>query len=160
METIFWISLAIPRPSRFGIHWPSNFSKKNYDSVHLKKNKKKVQNWREEKGPFSFLNCPNFVTIFCQVLKMKKIKFFDIPSNPPPIAVRNSLTNLLFPKKFTFLYIFKKKKKCQFYIGISILVIPDHMYYSKHNMWLYSELAQLFLYCRLISRPGPSQGLL
>ena len=48
-----------------------------------------MQNLREEKGPgtllfstvlqfkkfghFSFLNCPNFVTIFCQFLKMETI---------------------------------------------------------------------------------------
>ena len=62
---------------------------------------KKVQNWREEKGHFSFLNCPNFVTIFCQVSKMEII-FFDIPSNPPPITVKNSLTNQFFQKKLIF----------------------------------------------------------
>ena len=50
----------------------------------------------EEKGP-NFVNCPNFVTIFCRVLKMK-IFFFDIPSHPPPIAVRNSLTNQFYQK--------------------------------------------------------------
>ena len=48
-------------------------------------------------GHFSFLNCPNFVIIFCQVLKMEII-FFDILSNPLPIAVRNSLTNQFFQK--------------------------------------------------------------
>ena len=89
-------------------------------------NKKKVQNWREEKGHFSFLNCPNCVTIFCQVLKMEII-FFDIPSNPPPNAVRNSLTNIFFQKNWWFC-IFSTTKKCQVYIGISILVIPDHMW--------------------------------
>ena len=45
-------------------------------------------------GP-NFVNCPNFVTIFCRVLKIKII-FFDIPSYPPPIAVRNSLTNQFY----------------------------------------------------------------
>ena len=30
-------------------------------------------------GHLGFLNCPNFVTMFCQVLKMEII-FFDIPS--------------------------------------------------------------------------------
>ena len=57
----------------------------------------------------NFVNCPNFVTNFCQVLKMK-IFFFDIPSNPPPIPVRNSLTKSIFSKKLMFLYIFKKIK--------------------------------------------------
>ena len=116
-----------------------------------------------------------------------EIIFFDIPSNPPPIAVRNSLTNQFFQKnlqfcifstnkknaklkrrdgsfqllklsklcnhflssfengnnfffisiaiprqsrsgKLMFLYIFNNNKKLlQVYIGISILVIPDHM---------------------------------
>ena len=71
-----------------------------------------MQNWREEKGPgtcFSFSNCLNFVTIFYQVLKMEII-LIDIPINPPPIAVRNSLTNQFFPKKLTILYIFNNKK--------------------------------------------------
>ena len=58
---------------------------------------------------FSFLNCPNFVTIFCRILKIKII-FFDIPSYPPPIAVQNSLTNQFFQKKLTILYIFNKKR--------------------------------------------------
>ena len=33
--------------------------------------------------------------------------FFDIPSYPPPIAIRNSLTNQFNNKKITFLYIKK-----------------------------------------------------
>ena len=57
----------------------------------------------------NLVNCPNFVTIFCRVLKIKII-FFDIPSFPPPIAIRNSLTNQFFQKKLTILYIFNKKK--------------------------------------------------
>ena len=60
-------------------------------------------------GHLGFLNCPNFVTIFCQVLKMEII-FFDIPSYPPPIAVRNSLTNHFFQKNWRFC-IFSKQKK-------------------------------------------------
>ena len=35
---------------------------------------------------------------FCRVLEMKTI-FFYIPSYPPPIAIRNSLTNQFVPKK-------------------------------------------------------------
>ena len=61
-------------------------------------------------GHFSFLNCLNFGTIFCQVLKMKII-FFDITSNLPPIAVRNSLTNQFFQKNWRFCIFSKKKKK-------------------------------------------------
>ena len=56
----------------------------------------------------NFINCPNFVTLFCCVLKMKII-FIDVPSYPPPIAVWNSLTNQFFQKELTILYFFKKK---------------------------------------------------
>ena len=59
----------------------------------------------------NFVNCPNFVTIFCRVLKMKII-CFDIPSNPPPIAVRNSLTNQFFQKNWRFC-IYSTTKKLQ-----------------------------------------------
>ena len=62
-------------------------------------------------GHFSFLNCPNFVTIFCQVLKIEII-FLDIPSNPPPIVVQNSLTNKFFQTNL-WICIFSKKKKCK-----------------------------------------------
>ena len=62
-------------------------------------------------GHFSFLNCPNFVTIFCQVLKMEII-FFDIPSIPSPIAVRNSLTNKFFQTIWRFC-IFSTKKNAK-----------------------------------------------
>ena len=64
-----------------------------------------------------------------------EIIFCDIPSHPPPIAVRNSLTNQFFQKKIMFLYIFKKTIG-QAYIGISILVIPDHI----HNFSSYYRL--------------------
>ena len=86
----------------------NQFFQKNWRFGIFSKTNKKVQNWREEMGHFIFLNCPSFVIISCQVLKMK-IFFFYIPSNPLPIAVRNSLTNQFFQKKLTFLYIFKKK---------------------------------------------------
>ena len=55
-----------------------------------------LQSW-DPSLHFRFLNCPNFVTLFCQVLKMEII-FFYIPSNPLPIAVRNSLTKQFFQK--------------------------------------------------------------
>ena len=104
IKIIFPISLDIPRPSRSGIHWSINFSKKIDNSVYFQKKKCKT----EEKGHFSFANCRNFVTIFCKVLKMEII-FFYIPSNPLPIAVRNSLTNQFFQKKWCFC-IFSTKK--------------------------------------------------
>ena len=124
----FWISLAIPRPSPSGIHWPINCSQKIDNSVYFQQ-QQKMQNGREEMGLFSFVNCPNFVIIFCQVLKMEII-FLDIPSNPPPITVPNSLTNHIFQKNYRFCISSKKKKIGQVYIGISILVIPDHMLFS------------------------------
>ena len=70
---------------------------------------KKMQYWREEKGHFSFLNCPNFFTIFCQVLKIEII-FFYIPSNPPPIAIRYSLTNQFFQKINDSVYFQQQQK--------------------------------------------------
>ena len=69
---------------------------------------KTLQKMLTKFGQFKKLKCPNFVTIFCRVLKMK-IFFFDIPSYPPPIAVWNSLTNQFFQKKMMFLYIFNNK---------------------------------------------------
>ena len=56
-----------------------------------------------------------------------EIIFFDIPSNPLPIAVRNSLTNQFFQKNWRFCIFSTTKKLEQVYIGISILVIPDHI---------------------------------
>ena len=44
----------------------------------------------------------------------------------PAIVVRNSLTNQFYQKNWRFC-IFSKKKLWQFYIRISILVIPDHI---------------------------------
>ena len=103
----FLISLSIPRPSRSRIYWPINSNKIDC-SVYFQQ--QKMQNWREEMGHFSFWNCPNFVAIFCQVLKMEII-IFDIPSNPPPIAVRNSLTNQFFQNNWCFCIFSKKRKK-------------------------------------------------
>ena len=40
MKKKFLISLAIPRPLRFGIHWPINFSKQIDDSVYFQTKKK------------------------------------------------------------------------------------------------------------------------
>ena len=51
----------------------------------------------------NFVNCPNFVTIFFCVLKMKMI-FFYIPSNPLPIAVRNSVVQGRL-RKLSILYL-------------------------------------------------------
>ena len=42
---------------------------------------------------FSFLNRPNFVTIFCRVLKMRMIFILNIPSYPLPFTVWNLLNN-------------------------------------------------------------------
>ena len=47
---------------------------------------------------------------FCPVLRLKII-FLDIPSYPPPIAVRNLLTNQFFKKKWRFCKFSNKKNK-------------------------------------------------
>ena len=70
--------------SRSGIHWLINFSKEKWQFCIFSKTKK-MQNWREEKGHFSFKNCPNFVTIFCQVLKIKIIFFWISLAIPRPL---------------------------------------------------------------------------
>ena len=62
-KLFFLISLAIPCPSRSGIHWPIIFSKKNDDSVYFQQ-QKKVQNWREEKGPGTLLWSSVFFVFF------------------------------------------------------------------------------------------------
>ena len=88
-----------------------DIKKKNYCCFqNLTKNGNKLGQFTKL-GPFSafqLLYCPNFVTIFCWVLKIKII-FFDIPSYFLPIAVRNSLTNQFYQKDLRFC-IFKKKK--------------------------------------------------
>ena len=62
MEIIFFYIPSNPPPIAVRNSLTNQFfQKKIDDSVYLKK---KMQNWREEKGHFSFLNCPNFVTIF------------------------------------------------------------------------------------------------
>ena len=40
-------------------------------------------------------------------------QLFNIPSDPPAIAVRNSLTNQFHQKKMMFLYMFNNNKKVQ-----------------------------------------------
>ena len=69
-----------------------------------------LQSWNPSLH-FSILNCPNLITIFCQVLKMKII-IFDIPINPAPIAVWNSLTNQFYQRNWCF-FIFSKKVKTE-----------------------------------------------
>ena len=56
---------------------------------------KKVEFFQDPSLHFSFLNCLNSATIFCRVLKITII-FSNIPSYPPPFAVRNSLTNQFY----------------------------------------------------------------
>ena len=109
IRIIFFTSLAVLRPSRSGIHWPINFSKKIDKSVYFQQKQKKVQNWREEKGHFSFVNCPNFVTIFCQDLKMERKKKFISLAIPRP---SRSLINwpINFSKKKWHFCLFSKKK--------------------------------------------------
>ena len=58
-----------------------------------------------------------------------EIIFFLYPLQSPAHCGPEIIAQSIFPNKLTFLYIFKNKKKLgQVYIGISILVIPDHIY--------------------------------
>ena len=63
-------------------------------------------------GPFStfqLFKLSKFCSHFSWVFENTNY-FFDISSNPPPIAVQNSLTNQFYQKKIKFLYIFNNKK--------------------------------------------------
>ena len=110
-KLFFLISLAIPRPSRSGIHWPINFSKKIDNSVYFQQ-QQKVKNWREEKVYFSFLNCPTFVTIF---VKFWKWKYFFFTSLAIPRPSRSGIHwPINFSKKIDdSVYFQKTKQKCK-----------------------------------------------
>ena len=74
-----------------------------------------LKSWNVEKGP-NFVNCPNFVTIFCRVLKMEK--YFLISLSIP----RPSRSGIHWPINFTKeidvpVYWKKKKKKIQVFPG-------------------------------------------
>ena len=126
----FQIFLAIPRPSRFRIHWPFNFTKKIEISGFFQKKKEKVQVFSEYFSIFWPLKWSQHCYLFCRVWKKNYI-FKNIPINPPPFAVRNSSTNHFYQINWSLWIFSKKKKKFQVYIGISILVIPDHMLLSE-----------------------------
>ena len=61
-----------------------------------------------------FLNCLNFVTIFCKVLKMK-IFFKNIPSYPLPLPVQNSLTNQFYQRNWGSRFFKKERKRDKFF---------------------------------------------
>ena len=69
MKIIFFDIPSYPPPIAVQNSLTNQFFQKKLTILYIFKTKK-VQNWREKKGHFSFLNCPNFVTIFCRVLKM------------------------------------------------------------------------------------------
>ena len=107
IKIILFTSLAIPRPSPSGIHWGINFTKK-LKFLYIKK-KKKMKSFSGYLLYISaFLNFPNFVTIFYQVFEDENI-FIDIPSNPPPIAVRNSFANQFYQNNWRFCTFSTKK---------------------------------------------------
>ena len=81
-ENIFFISLAIPRPSRSGIHWPINLTKIINVSVYFQK-KKRDKFFRDYSLLFSF-------ALFCCCWKYTE--------------------SSIFPKKLTIMYIFNQKK--------------------------------------------------
>ena len=101
-------------PDRDGRGITRNIKKKLF--ILSKLNKKMVTKLGQltKLGPFSTFQlfklsklCYHFLSSFG-----KENIFFYIPSNPPPIGVRNSLTNQ-FSKRLTFLYIFNNNKKVQ-----------------------------------------------
>ena len=71
----------------------------------------KFWQFKELKCP-NFVNCPNFVTIFCRVLKMKII-FCDIPSNSRPSRSGIHWQNQFFFKKIDDSVYFQRKEKVQ-----------------------------------------------
>ena len=82
MEIIFFYILSNPPSIAVQNSLTNQFSQKSWQLCIF--STKKVQNWREEKGHFSFLNCPNFVIIFCQVLKMEIYIFLISLAIPRP----------------------------------------------------------------------------
>ena len=123
-------------PDRDGRDITRDIKKNYFYFQNLTKNGNKVGTIYKVGDPslnFSFFNCPNFVTIFCRVLKMKII-FLNIPSNPPPIAVRNSLTNQFY-QKYICVCIFSTTKKGQ--------VFPDPSLHFSFAFfcccWKYTE---------------------
>ena len=107
MKIFFFISLVIPRPSRSGIHWPINFFNKSDDAVYFQQ-QQKMQNWKWREGSFQLFKLSKLCYHFLSSFENGNI-FFDISSNPLPIAVQNLLTNNFFQKKMTILFIFNKK---------------------------------------------------
>ena len=53
--------------------------------------------------------------------------FFDIPSNPPPIAVRNALTNQFYQQKLCFC-IFSTTKKVTSFSGTLLYISVLHLF--------------------------------
>ena len=85
------------------------FYKVGWQFYIFSKTTKKVQNRREEKGYFSFLNCLNFVAIFVKFWKWKYF-FLIFLANPRPS--RSGIQwPINFSKKKLIFCIFSKKKK-------------------------------------------------
>ena len=122
----FQIFLVIPRPSRFIIHWLFNFTKQKLNLWIFSKKQKKMQVFSGSFSIFRPFKWSQHCYLFCIVWKQNYI-FKNIPSYPPPFAVRNSSTKHFYQINWGLWIFSKKKKKCQVYIGISILVIPDHI---------------------------------
>ena len=76
-------------------------------------------------GHFSFLNCPNFVTIFCCVLK-RKIIFFQSPQLFPAHRRPEFIDQSILSKKIMFLYIFKEKEKNTSFSGNLLYISVLH----------------------------------
>ena len=119
----FLMSLAIPCALRSGIHWPINFSKKNWRFCIFSKRFKKNAKLKRREGSFQLFKLSKLRYHFCQVLRMEIIFLISLAIPRP------SRSKIHWPINFSqkidvSVY---TKKMWQVYIGISILVIPDHM---------------------------------
>ena len=119
---LFKISLAILCPLLSRIYWPIHIPKKNCVWKFSKKKKKSDKFIRDPYLHFSLLICPNFVTIFCRVLIIKRI--FEISLAIP----RPSPSGIHWPINFTKNIEVSGNLKKIVLIGIHILAITGHMW--------------------------------
>ena len=122
----FFISLAILRPSQSGIHWPIDFSKKKDNSVYFQKNKKKSKLKRRE-GSFQLVKLSKLCYHLLSSFENGNNFFFISLAIPYPLR-----SGIHWPITFSWkidvsVYYQKLNFFWQVHIGISILVIPDHM---------------------------------
>ena len=116
METKFWkrnffllISLAIPA-HRCPEFIDQSFFSKKLTILYIFNNKKKFKTEEKRRVISDFLIVQTLLQFFVKFWKWKWF-FFYIPSNPPPIAVWNSLTSRSFQNNWCVCIFSKRKKK-------------------------------------------------